>query len=300
MTTTTVPETGETIRTYYGQPVLKEPTWHWYIPAYFYLGGMAAGSSILAAGADLTGDARLARAAKVTAVAAIGGSAGALVADLGVPSRFHHMLRVFRPTSPMNVGSWLLGVYGPAVGVAALTDVSGRFRRTGSLATWGAALVAPAIATYTAVLIADTAIPAWHDARRTMPSLFASGAAAAAGGVVTAVVPESGPARSFAMAGGCGEAVWSSLQHRTLAPEVAKAYHSPKAKRLNRFATIASVGGSALVALAGNRRPALARAGGVAIALAAAAERFSVVAAGHASAADPAATIAPQRRRAAR
>ena len=34
-----------------------------------------------------------------------------LVLDLGDPLRFHHMLRVFKPSSPMSLGTWSLAAY---------------------------------------------------------------------------------------------------------------------------------------------------------------------------------------------
>jgi hypothetical protein len=94
---------------YYDRPVLHEPTWAATdIAGYLFLGGLAGASSVLAAGAQLTQRPRLARTAKVGAAGAIGLSLAALVHDLGRPSRFLNMLRVFKPTSPMSVGSWLL------------------------------------------------------------------------------------------------------------------------------------------------------------------------------------------------
>ncbi|MCU1426710.1 MAG: polysulfide reductase [Actinomycetia bacterium] len=282
------------VRTYYGQPVLKRPTWTFYIPSYFYLGGLAAGSSLLAAGADATGDQPLARAARVTALGALGVGMPALVADLGRPARFHHMLRVVRPTSPMNVGSWLLSAYGPMVGIAALSDVTGRARVLGAVATWGAAALAPGVATYTGVLLADTAIPAWHDARRMIPALFAAGAAASSGGIATVILPDAKPARSFAIGGALTEAAIASTHHRRLPEEVARAYNTGRPATLQRFASAASLAGAFLVASAGRSR-VRARLGGAVIAAGALAERFAVTEAGHASAADPVATIGPQR-----
>jgi hypothetical protein len=286
------------VRTYYDRPVLKEPTWKFWIPSYFFLGGLAGGSSLLAAGADAVGDTRLGRAARVTALAALSGGAAALVADLGRPERFHHMLRVVRPSSPMNVGSWVLAAYGPAVGVAALSDVSGRASGLGKTATWTAAALAPAVATYTGVLLGDTAVPAWHHARTRIPGLFAAGAAASAGGVATALVPHSAPARRLALGGAAAELEMASVLHRSLPPDVAGAYTEGRAGRLRRTAVGLSLAGIGMC-VAGRGR-FLTRLGGVAIALGAATERFAVVDAGRASAADPRATIGPQRRTASR
>jgi len=291
------------LRTYYDRPVLKRPTWRFWIPSYFFLGGMAAGSSLLAAGADAIGDARLGRAARVTALAALGGGTVGLIADLGRPERFHHMLRVFRPSSPMNMGSWLLAAYGPAVGVAAVSNVTGRAPVLGRIATWSAAALAPAVATYTGVLVADTAIPAWHGARTVMPGLFAAGAAASAGGVAAAVVPNAAPARRLALGGVAAEVALFSALERSLPDDVRVAYTEGRVGRLRRAATRLSLAGSGMCAggsvRAGGAGRLLTRLGGVAITLGAAAERFAVIEAGRASAGDPRATIGPQRRNAA-
>ncbi len=292
------------LRTYYDRPVLKAPTWRFWIPSYFFLGGLAGGSSLLAAGADAIGDARLGRAARVTALAALSGGAVGLVADLGRPERFHHMLRVFRPSSPMNTGSWLLAAYGPAVGVAALSDVSDRAPLLGKIATWSAAALAPAVATYTGVLVADTAVPAWHGARTILPGLFAAGAAASAGGVAAALVPDAAPACRLALGGVAAEMALFSRLEKSLPDDVGTAYTEGRAGRLRRAATRLSVAGAGMCAggasmRAGGAGRLVTRVGGVAIALGAATERFAVIEAGRASAKDPRATIGPQRRTAA-
>ncbi|MEK8169284.1 NrfD/PsrC family molybdoenzyme membrane anchor subunit [Streptomyces sp. M19] len=161
---------------YYGRPVIKAPSWAARdIAGYFFLGGLAGAGSVLAAGAQLTGRTATATAMKVSSLAAVSLSAAALVNDLGRPGRFANMLRVLKPTSPMSVGSWLLAGYGPAAGAAALGAVTGRAPGRGG-GHRGAALLGPAVATYTAVLTADTAVPAWHGAHRELPYLFGASA----------------------------------------------------------------------------------------------------------------------------
>ena len=92
------------------------------------------------------------------------------------------MLRVFKVTSPMSVGSWILAGYVRRPRVAAAAALTGRLPRLGAAATAAAALLGPGVATYTAVLITDTAVPAWHDGHRELPFVFAGSAAMAAGG----------------------------------------------------------------------------------------------------------------------
>jgi formate-dependent nitrite reductase membrane component NrfD len=154
--------------TYYDVPLLKRPVWKWLIPAYFFLGGVAGASSTL--GAVFR---PLRRRASRLSLVAVGLGTVCLIADLGRPSRFANMLRVFRPTSPMNMGSWLLSVYGPAAGAAAVLD--------SSVAAGIAGAAGVPLAGYTGVLVAATAVPAWQEAGVTMPLLFtASGVAGAA------------------------------------------------------------------------------------------------------------------------
>ncbi|MGN6608676.1 MAG: NrfD/PsrC family molybdoenzyme membrane anchor subunit, partial [Jatrophihabitans sp.] len=195
---------------YYGRPVVKPSPWESDIPAYLFLGGLAAGSSMLAAGADLTDRPTLRRTGRLGALVSITLSFVALVHDLGKPSRFVNMLRVAKPTSPMSVGTWILSLYGPVAGLAGAAElrflprfVRRLLRRFVRAAGVGAAVVAPAVASYTAVLLADTATPAWNSARRELPFVFVGSAASAAGGLgmIGACYADAGPARRLAFAG---------------------------------------------------------------------------------------------------
>jgi len=230
-------------RSYYGRPILKRPVWRHDIPAYFFTGGLAAGCALLAAGADLTGRRGLRRAGRLTAVAALGASTYFLVNDLGRPARFHHMLRVAKPTSPMSVGTWILAGFAPAAGLAAAAEVAPGLvpRPVGRLAGLAAAGLAPALATYTGVLIADTAVPSWHEAYRELPFVFAGSALASAAGVglLAAPLDEQGPARRLAVAGAAVELAGS---HRVetrlgLLSEPAAAYRARADRRRGRGRT---------------------------------------------------------------
>ena len=170
--------------TYYGQPVIKEPVWLWTVPAYFYVGGVAGGSALLGAVAGGLDGTRLNGLAKRCRwVAALGTlvSTGLLIADLGRPERFLNMLRVFRPTSPMSVGSWVLAGTASLSGTAAiLSEAGGVVGRAGSVAAYGAGILGMPLAGYTAVLLGSTAVPFWQQARRTLPPLFIGSAMAGA------------------------------------------------------------------------------------------------------------------------
>jgi len=217
-----IPDPAEdTGRSYYGRPVLKEPVWKWYIPAYFFTGGLAGASSTLAVAARLAGNHRLARSALVTSAAAMVVSPALLVADLGRPRRFLNMLRMAKPTSPMSVGTWLLAVFAPAALASAVLDLAGALPSLGWACELVAGTVGPAVATYTAVLVADTAIPAWHNAGAELPFVFAAGAGASAGAMATLLTDESaaGPARRLAVMASIAElAATAAMEHRSEKP----------------------------------------------------------------------------------
>ncbi|HEV7862178.1 MAG TPA: NrfD/PsrC family molybdoenzyme membrane anchor subunit, partial [Acidimicrobiia bacterium] len=168
------------VRSYYGQPVLHTPVWKAEVPWYLFTGGLAGAASVLAVTAELTGRSNLARTARGVALGGALASPAFLVSDLGQPARFLNMLRVFRPTSPMSMGAWLLSAYVPAAGAAAVLDLAGVLPRAGRVAGTAAALTGSMLTTYTGVLLADTAVPVWHEAHRELPFLFAASAATAA------------------------------------------------------------------------------------------------------------------------
>jgi formate-dependent nitrite reductase membrane component NrfD len=284
------------VRTYYGRPVLKRPVWKWYIPAYFFTGGVAGGSALLAAGGRLTGDHRLARRCLLASSTAVGVSGALLVADLGQPRRFINMMRVAKPTSPMSVGTWLLSTFGTAVAAATASEVTGVGRRAGRVAEGVAAVLAPAMATYTAVLVADTAVPAWHDARHQLPFVFAAGAAASSGALAVVLVPGADAARRLAVGGAAVELVATEVLQRRLG-DVGDAYHRGRAHQLKRISFAATAAGATLLATAGRRRRLPQVAGALLVLAGAAAERFTVFEAGIESAVDPAFTVGPQRQR---
>ncbi|MFJ4634411.1 NrfD/PsrC family molybdoenzyme membrane anchor subunit [Streptomyces hygroscopicus] len=290
---------------YYGRPILKKPTWQPLdIAGYLYLGGLAGASSPLAAGGHVTGRPGLARAAKLGASGAILVSLAALVHDLGRPARFFNMLRVLKPTSPMNLGSWLLAGYAPLTVAAAAADVTGRHRSVGAAATAGAAALGPLVATYTAVLLSDTASPSWHEGHRELPFVFAGSAATAAAGLalVCAPVRETGPARRSAVLGAALELGAFQVMKRRMGT-AAEPYERGKPHRLMRAAEVLTAGGAALAVHAGRRghtsgRARLLAAGaGTALLAGSAALRWGVFHAGVASAEDPRYTVVPQRER---
>ena len=289
---------------YYGKPIIKEPVWGTRdVGGYLFFGGLAGASSVLAGFAQATGRNELARASKVCAVGAIGLSGAALVADLGRPERFLNMLRVAKVTSPMSVGSWLLSAFGGAATVAAASAVTGRAPRIGAAATAAAAVVGPGVCTYTAALICDTAVPAWHEAHREMPYLFAGSAASAAGGfgMIAAPADQAGQAARFAVLGAATELTAKSLLLRRLG-ETAEPYQTGRSGQLMEVAEVLTAAGLAGAVLSGGIRPGrgqrlAAALSGAALVTSSALTRFGIFEAGRASARDPKYTVGPQRER---
>jgi len=290
-----VPEAD--FRSYYGRPVVREAVWGPDIPSYLFLGGLAGASSTLAAGAHLTGHEELARAAKAGAAGAISMSMMALVHDLGRPARFINMLRVLKVTSPMSVGTWILSGYTPMALMAAASAVTGKLPRTGLAATLAAAALGPAVASYTSVLLGDTAAPAWHDAHRELPFIFIGSASTAAGGLgMVAVRPEqAGQAARLAVLGATAEIIAKTLMMRRLGA-AAEPYRQGQAGKLMDAADLLMAAGTTGAAL-GSRSRLAAPLAGTALMAASALTRFGIFAAGRASARDPKYTVRPQRER---
>jgi formate-dependent nitrite reductase membrane component NrfD len=285
-------------RSYYGRPVIKEPVWTWEIPLYFFTGGLSGGSSVLSLAAKLFGNERLSRRALYIGAAADAVSPALLIADLGRPERFHHMLRVVKVTSPMNVGAWILLVNGGASNVAATLQLLGRLRPLRVAAEIVSGLTGPPLATYTGVLLADTAVPVWHEGRHELPWLFGTSATASAGAAACIFLEpaEAGPARRLAVGGVAAEVALMQAMELRLG-KVGEVYRHGTAGRLAWAAKGLAGAGALLLAKRGGRSRGAAVLGGALVCAGEVCLRYSVFHAGKQSARDPAYTIEPQRQR---
>jgi len=169
---------------YYGQPVVKPPVWTLEIPLYFFFGGIAGMSAVIALAAAIFDHVDLARAAMwIAAIAGAVVSPILLIMDLGRPQLFLNMLRVFKYRSAMSMGAWILTAFGGCAvpGLIAL-ELHSRQLFPGALdqllrlavgvLILGAAIFGTLLATYTGVLIGATAIPAWFLHRTFLPIHF--------------------------------------------------------------------------------------------------------------------------------
>jgi formate-dependent nitrite reductase membrane component NrfD len=289
---------GTTMQSYYGRPVIKEPVWQPEIPLYFFVGGLAGASSVVHAGARLAGNERLAKTSLL--IGAAGDLVGPplLISDLGRPERFLNMFRVFKVTSPMSVGSWILLLSSGASITAAALRLLGRMPRLKTAAEAVSVLAGPPLATYTGTLVANTAVPVWHEGRHELPWLFGASASASAGAAAAIFtdVESAAPARRFALVGAAGELGLMEAMKRRLG-FVGEVYDQGTAGKLARASKVCTAAGSALLATGGRRSRAAAVTGGLLTLAGGMALRWSVFKAGFQSARDPRYTIIPQRER---
>jgi formate-dependent nitrite reductase membrane component NrfD len=290
--------TGEAVQSYYGRPIVKEPVWQPEIPFYLFTGGVAGGSSVLHGIARVTGNEQLAKRSLAIGLAMELVSPMLLVSDLGRPERFLNMLRVFKPTSPMSVGSWLLVVSGGATTTAAVLEALGKLKPLKGLAELVSFTSGPPLATYTGALLANTAIPVWSEARGELPWLFGTSAAASAGAAAAIFTPPgaAAPARRAAIAGVVAELGVMEAMERRLG-FVGEVYKKGQAGKHAKLSKICTATGAGLLGWRGGRSRAAAVTGGALVLAGELALRWSVFKAGFQSARDPRYTVLPQKER---
>jgi hypothetical protein len=285
---------------YYGLPLLKPPVWEWMIPLYFFVGGLAGMSGLMAFGGVVQGNLALSRAALWFAAVGIMISPVFLIADLGRPLRFIYMLRVFKYQSPMSVGSWIVSGFG-AFALPALLLIEWRSHLLKQGTSWGwldalsiASIVGSAVfgvflATYTGALVAVSAIPAWFSRRVILPFHFGISALGSAVGALE-FCGFSGPqltAIGFLCAS-CQTLVFLRSEFAKRTPAT-RALHEGKSGWMLRIAEILE-GPLSLIL----RSFGLSIAAAIAFTLGSLLSRFGWIAAGRASACDPEAIFSAQ------
>ncbi len=176
------------------------PHWGGWVVLYFFVGGIAGGSLVLAGLLHLVGQAEDRPVVRMGYwVALIGAviSGALLTIDLTRPLRFWHMLiqsetglPIMKAWSPISVGAWGLLAFSAVAGLGglgALGEVRARWSRFGAMARGvpgilTALLAIPAglfLAGYTGVLLAVTNRPVWADSLWLGPLFLFSGLSAA-------------------------------------------------------------------------------------------------------------------------
>ena len=181
-------------------PMMKPAVWTWEVPLYFWLGGIAGGSSLIGFACDVAGDHRSAAVARKLALGAVMPGAPLLILDLGRPERFFNMLRIFKPRSPMSTGAWCLMGFSTVAGGAVTADVAGREKEARALGGL-LALLGTYLGSYTGALLAATAVPVWGRSRLFLGPIFvctatATGAAANRLVLVATGMPVGHPTRN--------------------------------------------------------------------------------------------------------
>lgn len=305
-------------QTYYGVPTIKTSTWTWYIPLYIFIGGVASGVAFIGALAELFGGKHhraTVRHARYLAVILAALCPIPLILDLGRPLRFFRMLRVVKLSSPLNLGTWILTIFGALSGLQAVRQaaednvVIKRKSAPGRLATVLPSgpitvlhgLFGMALGGYTGTLLAITVVPLWASAGVLLGPLFlaASATSGAAALVLTGVLSrrQSREARrDIQVIANVASAVQFGLAaaHETFTPE---RVNRPLRKGLwGRVFRYGAVGGGLflpmglrfLARISGRRlEPAISATAAVCTLAGTLAERFAIVEAGKLSANDP-------------
>ena len=301
-----VPQIGGPETTYYDRPMLKKSVWSIDIPIYYFLGGTAGAALTLGAAIQLVSPRGKHPMRRVSAIChwtgIIGSTAGAgfLIHDLGRPSRFLYMMRVFRPTSPMNIGAWILAGAAPsAVTTGLLINRHGFLGRIGEISGYVSGLFGAALAGYTGVLVANSAIPVWQEARRCLPVMFLGSSASAAASVIE-IISDEKRARTmtavFGAAGRIAEIAAAKQAERAVSamPKVREPFEKGSTAILWKAATVLT-GASLAMSLWPVRKRATRVVGGLMGIAGSICLRFAVHYISNASARDPRASFQHQR-----
>ena len=160
-----------TVPGYAGRPTTKAPNWHAPVTLDLLFNNLSAGLFLVMALGELVAPASfrpLGPVAYPIALLFLIGDLICLIIDLGDPSRFHHMLRVWKPSSPMSLGTWVLTGYAIPLTLLVLVAFLPGSRVAQAvrpvLLVIGLVL-AVGVAVYKGVLFSTTAQRGWGDAR---------------------------------------------------------------------------------------------------------------------------------------
>ena len=277
-------------------PFIHPAVWTWEVPLYFWFGGIATGSSFASVAADVVDDERSAVLARRVALAAVMPCAPLLILDLGRPLRFLHMLRIFKPRSPMSMGAWCLSAFSATAGGAVAADLLGR-RTLARLAGAGAAVLGTYLGSYTGILLVSTAVPVWGRSRALLPPIFVCTATATGAATCHLVLAAGGLAddhptrtalRTIENGALAVELVLSAVNERRLGP-LREALETGRAGLLFKLAKGTVLSGLALRLARRPLAPQLDRVASILYLAAGLSFRFAWVAAGRNSADDDAA-----------
>jgi len=241
--------------TYYSRPSIKPSHWGWLIAGYYFVGGIAGGTQVIATVVDLASpqrDRTIVRAGRYISLVALLASPPLLIADLQTPDRFYNMLRIVRPTSPMSIGSWVLSAFGLFAGLTAVAqgveDLTGSTaaRSTARWLSVPAAATGMVMASYTGALSTATSVPLWAAIPRALPTLFGLASTASALAAITLAAearnaPEGTQHRleRLSLIIGIGELALHAIISQTWrARQVAGPIETPKLGALHKYGMV--------------------------------------------------------------
>jgi Polysulphide reductase, NrfD len=285
------PQTG-----YYGVPLLKEPQWKPEVPLYFFVGGAAGASAVIANAASWLGhDRELVRNARWVAAGGGALSSVLLIKDLGLPSRFLNMLRVFKLQSPMSVGAWTLSAFSSFSAAAAFISLMRQklsdslpIRIAENAAGTLAAAAGSVMSSYTGVLIGATVVPVWNRNVGTLPLHFAASGVNSAVSILELLGSGEGRALNLLGIGASAYEVYEGFELETRRDRVSEPLHKGWSGAIVRAGGVLSgpvpLGLRLAYAITGNKK--LRRAAAWSSVAGSLLTRFGWVSAGRASARD--------------
>jgi formate-dependent nitrite reductase membrane component NrfD len=295
--------------------------WGWHVVVYFFLGGIAGASYLIAAISALVGpkeDNAIVRTGRFLSFAALLPCPLLLILDLGRPERFLHMLRVVKLRSPMSVGIWAVVIFSAFSSLSAAYQAAhdgllgrnplARLLRRLPVRAIGAAGIGPAflMSGYTGVLLGATAVPLWAKNALLMGPLFLASALSSSASAIALLLNRERASATTMQRVETVERIAIAAEIGLLASsrlhlgETAKPLEKGKPGAAMRFGVIGAGLVAPMAIQAVNRRrhgrtlitaaSLLTIAGGLAL-------RYAIVAGGHASADDPQATFEFTRKR---
>lgn len=299
--------------TYYGKPTVKPSVYGWLVWSYVYVAGIAGGAQLIATVADLVGKPRLRSVVRNGRYLAMAGpvlGVPLLIADLHTPNRWYNMMRIFRKTSPMSIGSYILTGFSAASGLTAAAQAlgdakpDGPMRRVASFTQVPAALTGAGMGVYTGALLSGTSTPLWAAAPRLLSARFACSAVATAAAALSLAERWNGDRRNcgkldmLAMSASLAESVVaraSERRYRELGVAGPIEGSGPQALPLELSKVVGHVlplACFALNALLPRKSPSLSVAGALGVLAGGLLMRATIMHAGNQSAADPQAYLA--------
>ncbi len=290
--------------TYYDRPVIKKSVWSWSIPLYYYVGGATGAAMALGAAATLLNRDDLSDLVLRSRLIGVSGgalSAVLLIYDLGKPLRFLNMLRVFRPTSPMSMGSWILVSFSGSAFLSAVMEFGPDWMRgLGDAVAVLAGVLGLGLAGYTGVLVAHTTVPLWQRPHRLMPPLFLASGITGAASLFDIMGGNPSEQKAVAVFGTAGKAAeiafahWIKKNVETV-PEAARPFEEGFSGFVWKAAKVLTAA-SLLLSLIPNANRGVRRTAGVLGTLGSLCTRFGIHYAGQQSALNPRATFYQQRK----